>query len=108
VTNLERDQVTIDLGRGVWCAAVGAALVLVAMVLAGRHLGAAPAAPGPADGVDAEPPAAVEAPVWSWRRPATGAEDGPPDAPFDLTVTPAKPFTTSQANRDEPGEGISG
>ncbi|GAA3349706.1 hypothetical protein GCM10020358_72820 [Amorphoplanes nipponensis] len=107
-TNLENDQVTIDLGRGVWCAAIGAALVVLAMALAGRHLGvaAAPASPGPA--TDEEPPAAAAAPVWSWRRPATTEEDGPPDAPFDLTVTSAKPFTTSQANTDKPGQGISG
>ena len=76
-------------------------LVLLAMTLAGRHLRAAPIpADAPAEG---EQPVPAEAALWSWRRPVAGAEDRLPDAPFDLTVAPAKPFITSQDNRDTPG-----
>jgi hypothetical protein len=99
-TNLEADQVVISHGRGIWCAAVGVALVLLATILAGRHQ---PASAVPADapaGAAAADPA--EQPVWSWRRPAASEEDGPPDAPFGLTVTSAKPFTTSPENVDKP------
>ncbi|MET8150043.1 hypothetical protein ACIBSW_36160 [Actinoplanes sp. NPDC049668] len=92
-TNLGEDQVTISHGRGIWCAAVGVALTLLSMYLAGRDSGAGPQSPEEAP----EPP-----PVWSWRRPAPDAEDGPPDAPIGLTVTPAKPFTPTQDNRDKP------
>jgi hypothetical protein len=98
LTNLEEDQLTISYGRGIWCAGFGVALVLVAMVLAGRHQPGPPSADDVA--ADEEPPA--EAPIWSWRRPAAVEQDGPPDAPFDLTVTPAKPFTTSADNTDKP------
>jgi hypothetical protein len=100
LTNLEENQVTVSNGRGLWCAGVGVALVLLAMVLAGRHQ-TAPPVPVDAPAEAAEPVEAV-APVWSWRRPPTGDEDGLPDAPFDLTVTAAKPFTTSQDNTDKP------
>jgi hypothetical protein len=94
--NLDDDQVAISTGRGVWCAAAGVALVLLAMILAGRH---APVVPEPADAGAGD---VTEAPVWSWRRPATAGEDEPPDAPFDLTVEPAKPFTTFPENTDKP------
>jgi hypothetical protein len=101
-TNLDEDQLSVSHGRGVWCAAAGVALMVLSMVLAGRHLEAGPAQV-PATREDAGlPMAAEDAPVWSWRRPAGGEEDGPPDAPFDLTVTPVKPFTSSQENRDKP------
>ncbi|MFI7545983.1 hypothetical protein [Actinoplanes sp. NPDC049599] len=106
LTGLEEDQIAVSLGRGSWCAAAGVLLVLLAMVLAGRHLRAGPA---PADGTaEAEQPAPAEAPMWSWRRPDAGPEDGLPEAPFDLTVGPAKPFITSPDNRDTSGRGISG
>ncbi|MEU7903890.1 hypothetical protein [Actinoplanes sp. NPDC049118] len=93
-SNLEEDQVTISHGRGIWCAAAGVALTLVAMYLAGRELRAGP--PQQQEEAPAEEPPVV----WSWRR--DEAEDGPPDAPIGLTVTPAKPFTASQDNRDKP------
>jgi hypothetical protein len=93
VINLDADQVAISTGRGVWCAAAGVALVLVAMILAGRHTVAVPE-----EAAEAEP----EAPAWSWRRPAAGPEDEPPEAPFGLTVGPAKPFATMPENRDKP------
>ncbi|GAA3956692.1 hypothetical protein [Actinoplanes auranticolor] len=102
LTNLEENQVTVSNGRGLWCAGVGVALVLLAMVLAGRHQATGPGS-GPVDAPpDEAQPVEVEAPAWTWRRPATGDEDEPPDAPFDLTVTAAKPFTTSQENTDKP------
>ncbi|GID97328.1 hypothetical protein Adi01nite_67400 [Amorphoplanes digitatis] len=92
-TNLKEEQVTISQGRGIWCAAAGVVLTLLAMYLAGRVSGAEPAR----QGEEPEPE-----PVWSWRRPADDAEDGPPDAPIGLTVTSAKPFTPTQDNRDKP------
>lgn len=102
--NLDEDQLALSLGRGVWCAAAGVALVLVAVILAGRHQ---PAGHAPID-IAAEAELPAEAEVWSWRRPGAGEEDGPPDAPFGLTVTSAKPFTTSAENVDKPSGGISG
>lgn len=100
LSGLAEDQVKIAHGRGVWCAAAGVALVLVATILAGRHQ---PAGPAPVDApAGTEPPDLVEPAVWSWRRPVTTEEDGPPDAPFDLTVTSAKPFTTTAENVDKP------
>jgi hypothetical protein len=105
LSNIEEDQIAISLGRGTWCAAVGVILVLASMVLAGRHLRTEPA---PVDtSAEAEPPVAPEAAMWSWRRPVTGEEDALPDAPFDLTVAPVKPFITSPDNRDAAGRGIS-
>ena len=98
-TNLDDDQLIVERGRGIWCAAAGVALVLLAMVLAGRHLAAGPAQV--AEGDDEEPVIAAGTPSWSWRRPA-GPVDDPPDAPFDLTVTPAQPFASSPDNRDKP------
>jgi len=98
--SLAEDQIAISHGRGIWCAAVGVALMVLATILAGRHQAADPV---PADApARAEPPAVAEHAVWSWRRPAAGEEDGPPDAPFGLTVTSAKPFTTSPENVDKP------
>jgi hypothetical protein len=99
-TNLEEDQVTLSQGRGVWCAVLGVGLVLLAMVLAGRHQ--APEAAPVGAAADPEHPAEPAPAVWSWRRPVTGEEDGLPDAPVGLTVTSAKPFTVSQENRDKP------
>ena len=98
-TGLEEDQLAVSHGRGIWCAAVGVALVLLATILAGRHQAADPV---PVDApAGAEPPEAAEHALWSWQRPA-GEEDGPPDAPSGLTVTSAKPFTTSPENVDKP------
>jgi len=99
-SNLEENQVTITHGRGIWCAAAGVALVLLSMVLAGRPATTGPTrAAAPPDGAS---PAESEPPVWSWRRPAASEDDGLPEAPFDLTVAPAKPFATSPENRDKP------
>ena len=100
---LDEDQMQVTVGRGVWCAGVGVVLVTLAAYLAGR--GTAPAAaPQEEESGDALPdePAAA----WSWRRPAD--EDEAPDAPFDLTVAPVKPWTASDDNRDKADPGISG
>lgn len=94
-TDLAADQVAISRGRGIWCAAVGVVLVLAAIYLAGRVTEFEPE-DEPAEGEE-EPPV-----VWSWRRPAA-EDEGPPQAPFDLTVTSAKPFTASGDNVDKPG-----
>jgi hypothetical protein len=100
LSNLEEDQITISYGRGLWCAGAGVVLILAALILAGRHQPPLPVAvDAPADEEAADQ---AVAPVWSWRRPSGGEEDGPPDAPFNLTVSSAKPFTTSQENRDKP------
>ena len=92
-SGLEEGQLTLSAGRGVWCAAVGVALVMLAMYLAGRRL---------TEQAETDP-----APVWSWKRPPAAEDEGPPDAPFDLTVSSARPFTASNDNRDKPGGGIS-
>ncbi|WP_106128772.1 hypothetical protein [Pseudosporangium ferrugineum] len=99
VSGLDSDEITLTLGRGPWCAAFGVVLVLLAVYLAGR-LYPPVTAPGrePAAGEEAE---AGPPPVWSWRRPSA-EDETPPDAPFDLTVTPAQPWTASDDSRDKP------
>jgi hypothetical protein len=97
---LSSDDLHIHTGRGVWCALLGVAAFMLALIVAGRQIppDVTENAADPAASV-AEPPA-----VWSWRRPPTAAEDAaerPPDAPFDLTVTPTKPFTSLDDNRDQ-------
>ena len=93
-TDLAEDQISISRGRGVWCAAAGVVLVLAAIYLAGRVTEYEPE-DEESEGEE-EPPA-----VWSWRRPVV-EDEGPPDAPFDLTVSSAKPFTASSDNVDKP------
>jgi hypothetical protein len=93
---LDEEDLVLAYGRGIWCAAFGAAAVLLALYLAGRHT---PPAPEDADddADDGEP-----APVWSWRRPRGAEEESPPDEPFELTVEPATPFTSLNDDRDKP------
>lgn len=98
---LDDDQMQVSVGRGVWCAGVGVALVMLSAYLAGRGTASVAAPDAAADAVPDEPAA-----VWSWRRPAD--EEEAPDAPFDLTVGPAKPWTASDDNRDKADPGISG
>jgi hypothetical protein len=97
---VDRNDVQIAYGRGVWCAIAGTVLALVALYLAGRH---APATAGP-EPVD-EPPA-----VWSWRRPPGSDEEQRPEEPLGLTVTPVQPFTPSQYQKPNGSgpHGISG
>ncbi|MFF5081985.1 hypothetical protein ACFY36_33460 [Actinoplanes sp. NPDC000266] len=89
---LDGDQITLAYGRGIWCALAAMALALASLYLAGRYLGRA------ATVDDDEVPGPVE--PWSWRRPVA-TDDKQPDAPLDLTVAPAKPFTSY-------GDGLSG
>jgi hypothetical protein len=101
---VDRNDIQIAYGRGVWCAIVGAILALVALYLAGRHVSPAAGSEPPVEQVD-EPPA-----VWSWRRPPAPNADQRPDEPLGLTVMPAQPFTPSPGDRDHPNgsHGISG
>jgi len=99
---LDDDQMQVSVGRGVWCAGVGVALVTLAAYLAGRGSALVAAAEDEDETDDDDEPA----PAWSWRRPAD--DDEAPDAPFDLTVAPAKPWTASDDNRDKADPGISG
>ena len=95
-------QVEVSYGRGLWCAVFGVAAVMLALILAGRHLMPPDRSGAPAAD---EPPAAGVPPVWSWRRPrSAGEEDNEqgPEEPFDLTVSSAKPFTPSNDDRDKP------
>jgi hypothetical protein len=94
------NNLTLSYGRGLWCAFFGVAAVMLALYLAGRH-----ETPIPVVADEAEPapdqPQPTDPEVWSWRRPRS-EDDGPPDAPFDLTVSSAKPFTPSTDERDKP------
>lgn len=101
--DFDEEQLQLSYGRGLWCAFFGVAAVLLALHLAGRHTPAAPAAqPGEAE-VDGPAPGAEAPVVWSWRRPRSEPDDEqPPDAPFDLTVSSTKPFTSLSDDRDKP------
>ncbi len=98
--DLDEDQLQLSYGRGLWCAFFGVAAVLLALHLAGRHL----RAPAAVEADEEEAAAADEPPVvWSWRRPRAEPDDEqPPDAPFDLTVSPTTPFTSLSDDRDKP------
>jgi MFS family permease len=105
---LGEDHLQVSYGRGLWCALFGVAAAVLALYLAGRHPAADPQTASAAqEGPSADPPAA-----WSWRRPRSGAEEPAPDAPFELTVSPVKPFTSLDEDRgrsDRSGRpGISG
>lgn len=95
---LADDDMKLSYGRGLWCAFLGVAAVLLALYLAGRHephpVGAEPDEGG-------QQPAPAGPVVWSWRRPKED-DEGPPDTPFDLTVTSTKPFTSLGDDRDKP------
>jgi hypothetical protein len=77
----ERDQFTVVRGRGVWCAVIAVALLLLATVLAGR-----------ANGTD-------EPPDRRWR-PAEDDDADEPAGPLELSVGPATPFQASAGSRD--------
>ncbi|MEU4243007.1 hypothetical protein [Actinoplanes sp. NPDC026619] len=75
----EPSQVDFGYGRGLWCAAAGVLLAMLALYLA--------SSPSP----DA----------WAWRRATTDDEPQAVDEPLELTVGPAKPFTPLTANLDK-------
>jgi hypothetical protein len=90
---VEEAQVSLAAGRGGYCAVVGVLAILLAAALAGRQLrtgavaqpGRAGPAPAPGDDEpDADRP---------WRRPRDTGDDDAPDVPFELSVSPAEPFT---------------
>ncbi|GIM88587.1 hypothetical protein [Paractinoplanes toevensis] len=91
--SLSPDQLQAGYGRGLWCALAGVCFVLLALYLADRHTAALVAD----EPVAEEPPA-----VWSWRRPSAGDEQVVPDSPLELTVGPARPFTSLGDDRDKP------
>jgi hypothetical protein len=98
-TQFDKDQVQIAYGRGLWCAIAGVALAMLALHLADRHQPKVPATPGEAGG---PPPPVADEPGWGWRRPPAAREEPAPDQPLELTVGPAKPFTTYGDDRDKP------
>lgn len=92
-------DVQVTYGRGMWCALAGVLFALLALHMAGRHL--------PPEGSTAEAESSSSAPieVWSWRRPPLDAEeDADPVVAesLELTVSPAKPFTSLTDDRDKP------
>jgi hypothetical protein len=90
---LNPDQLKVAYGRGLWCALAASVLAIVALYLAGRQ----PTGHRP----DADDDEATT--VWSWRRPGRDEdEEIAPDAPFDLTVSPAQPFTFRPDQHDGP------
>lgn len=109
LVEFDRDQIQLAYGRGLWCAVFGVLAALVSLYLAGRHTPATVATES-----DEDEPAGEPEPVWSWRRPRPEAEEQPPDAPLDLSVTSTTPFTSLTDDRDKAGgrdegdRGISG
>jgi hypothetical protein len=95
---LDQDQVQFAYGRGVWCAVAGVLLAMVAIYLADRHQ---PVMPSPPASVEA--PVVSDEPAWRWRRPPSPREEQPTEQPLELTVGPAKPFTSLRDDRDKPG-----
>jgi hypothetical protein len=84
---LSSDQLKVAYGRGLWCALAAVVLAVAALYLAGREL---------------------SSPSWEWR-PAADADDEEDDEePFELTVTPTTPFTSSATTTDNGRPGISG
>ena len=101
-------QLHVSYGRGLWCGLFAVVAALVALYLSGRH-GPLTVVAGPeAAAASADDPAAAR----SWRRPRVDDEATGPDAPFELTVTSTKPFTSLADDRDKPNgsghPGISG
>ncbi|MFI5893191.1 hypothetical protein ACIA5D_24090 [Actinoplanes sp. NPDC051513] len=93
----DKDQVQFTYGRGLWCAVAGVVLAITALYLAERHQ------PDAVPSASAEAPAATDDSAWRWRRPPAPREEEPPaDQPLELTVGPAKPFTSLGDDRDKP------
>jgi len=95
----DKNQVQIAYGRGLWCAAAGVVLVMLALYLADRHQPRVPAPPSESGGA---PPSVADESAWGWRRPPAAREEADPDQPLELTVAPAKPFTSWGDDRDKP------
>lgn len=93
----DQSQVQVAYGRGVWCAVAGVLLAMAALYLADRHQPVVPSAPA-----SAETPVVSDEPAWRWRRPPSPREEQPTEQPLELTVGPAKPFTSLGDDRDKP------
>ena len=96
---LDKDDVEFTYGRGLWCAVAGVLLAMLALYLADRHRPAA--SPATAAAPD---PVEEEIAAWGWRRPPAPRDEVVPDQPLELTVAPAKPFTSFGDDRDKPTE----
>ncbi|MCU7722150.1 hypothetical protein ODJ79_00305 [Actinoplanes sp. KI2] len=95
---VDKDQVQLAYGRGLWCATAGVVLAMLALYLADRHQ---PRSSSPPRGAgDPAPP--VDESAWGWRRPPAARDEPAPDQPLELTVAPAKPFTSLGDDRDKP------
>ena len=95
---LSPNQLKVAYGRGLWCALAAVVLALVALYLAGRR-------PAHVQADTADEEVDDETAVWSWRRPRADAEEEfVPEAPFDLTVSSAQPFTARADDHDRPAE----
>ncbi|WP_051809173.1 hypothetical protein [Actinoplanes subtropicus] len=97
-TQFDKSQIQVAYGRGLWCAAAGVVLAMLALHLTDRHQ---PSVPAPA-GEAGDPPPTAEESAWGWRRPPAAREESAPDQPLELTVGPAKPFTSYGDDRDGP------
>jgi hypothetical protein len=90
------DKLVLTYGRGLWCALAGVLLALVALYLADW-----PRAGRPAPRQAGAPPVEEQAAIWTWRRPPEPATRRA-DESLELTVAPAKPFTSRHDDRDKP------
>lgn len=79
---IDDEAPAIDYGRGVWCALAAVAATLAALWLAGR---AARPEHGPAP-----------------RSRSRVEDDSVPGTPLELSITPAAPFASFPADRDQP------
>jgi hypothetical protein len=86
VTYNQELQVVVAYGRGGYCAVAGVLAVVLAAVLAGRHL---PTSAAPVSSAAPDEPGPVD--VRAWQRPDD--DDRLPDAPYQLEVSSAAPFT---------------
>lgn len=78
---LSSDQLKVAYGRGLWCALVAVVLAVAALYLAGREL---------------------SSPGFRWRPTAEQDDEEDDEEPFELTVTPATPFTSRTDDHDRP------
>jgi hypothetical protein len=72
---------------------------MAALYLADRHQPDASSGPAAAEAA----PVVSDEPAWRWRRPPSPREEQPAEQPLELTVGPAKPFTSLGDDRDKPG-----
>jgi hypothetical protein len=78
---LNSDQLKVAYGRGLWCALAAVVLAMAALYLAGRELSSTD---------------------WEWRHVPDEDDDEADEQPFELSVTPATPFTSRTDDHDRP------